>query len=111
MITSTTRVTPTCESLIDRIVTSKKELIRSSGVLGISDHSLIYASIRLTRKRPLAKIIKTRNYKNFNETSSSRTFRSRLFMLPQFSMIQMTNYGPGKRYSLRRLIDTHLLKT
>ena len=70
-ITSPTRVTPTCESLIDLIVTSKKELIHSSGVfhLGISDHSLIHASIRLTQKRPPAKIIKTRNYKNFNEAN------------------------------------------
>ena len=52
-------------------MTSKKELIHSSGVfhLGISDHSLIHASIRLTQKRPPAKIIKTRNYKNFNEVN------------------------------------------
>ena len=70
-ITSPTRFTPSCESLIDLIVTSKKELIHSSGVfhLGISDHSLIYASIRLTGKRPPAKIIKTRNYKNFDESN------------------------------------------
>ena len=71
VLTLPTRVTPTCESLIDLIVTSKKELIHSSGVfhLGISDHSLIHASIRLTRKRPPAKIIKTRNYKKFNESN------------------------------------------
>jgi len=70
-ITSPTRVTPTCESLINLIVTSKKEFIHSSGVfhLGISDHSLIHASIRPTRKRPPAKIIKARNYKNFNESN------------------------------------------
>ena len=69
-ITSSTRITPTCESLIDLFVTTKKELIQSSGVfhLGISDHSLIYASIRLRSKRPPAKIIKTRNYKNFDLT-------------------------------------------
>ena len=52
-------------------MTSKKELIHSSGVfhLGISDHSLIHASIQLTQKRPPAKIIKTRNYKNFNKVN------------------------------------------
>ena len=70
-ITLPTQVTPTCESLIDLIVISKKESIHSSGVFhfGISDHSLIHASIRLTQKRPSAKIIKTRNYKNFNEVN------------------------------------------
>ena len=111
-ITSPTRVTPTCESLIDLIVTSKKELIHSSGVfhLGISDHSLIHASIRLSRKRPPAKIIKTRNYKNFNESISSRIFLSHPFMLPLFSTILMTNYGPGTSYSLTYATNTHLSK-
>ena len=41
---------------------------------------------------------------------SSRIFLSRLFMLPLFSTIPMTNYGPGTSYSLMCVINTHLLK-
>jgi len=74
IIATPARVTPTCESLIDLIVTTKNDLIQSSEVFhfGISDHSGIYASIRLRGKWPPAKIIKTRNYKNFNESSFQR---------------------------------------
>ena len=92
-ITSPTRVTPTCESLIDLIVTSKKELIHSSGVfhLGISDHSLIHASIRLSRKRPPAKIIKTRNYKNFNESN----FQQDISFAPFHVASVFDDPGPG----------------
>ena len=36
--------------------------------MAISDHSLIHASIRLTRKQPPTKIIRTSNYKNINDS-------------------------------------------
>ena len=110
-ITSPTRVTPTCESLIDLIVTSKKELIHSSGVfhLGISDHSLIHASIRLTRKRPPAKIIKTRNYKNFNESKFQQDISLAPFHVASVFDDPDDN-GPGTSFSLMCVINTHLLK-
>ena len=34
--------------------------------LGISDHCLVYATLKLGSKRPPPKIIRTRNFKNFN---------------------------------------------
>ena len=68
VVKEATRVTPTTQSLIDLIVTTKTELVRKTGVLplGISDHSLIHATLRLTSKIPPPKVIKIRNFKHFN---------------------------------------------
>ena len=70
VITDPTRITCTSESLIDLILTTKDHLVRSTGVvpLGISDHSLVYTTLKLTSKRPPPKIIRVRNFKNFNKT-------------------------------------------
>ena len=62
-------------------MTSKRELIHSSGVfhLRISDYSLNYVAIRLKQRRPPTKIIKNRNFKSFNETSSQQDISSAPF--------------------------------
>ena len=54
VISYATRVTLSSSNLIDLIVTTRKDLITSSGVfpLGISDHSLIYATMNLKKRRP-----------------------------------------------------------
>ena len=63
-----TRLTPQTETLIDLIVTTRPELINIKGVLplGISDHCLIYASLKLRKGRPPPRIITIRNFKHFN---------------------------------------------
>ena len=68
MMQEATRSTISSRTLLDHFVTTKRDLISSSGVfpLGLSDHDLIYATIRLKNKRPSPKIIKTRNYKRMN---------------------------------------------
>ena len=68
-INEPTRVTPTTSSLIDLIVTTRKDLVTSSAAvpLGLFDHNLIYATLRLKNKRPPPTIIKTRDYKKFDE--------------------------------------------
>lgn len=45
--------------------------MRCTGVmpLGISDHCLVYATLKLGSKRPPPKINRTRNFKNFNATN------------------------------------------
>ena len=55
IIDEPTRETPKTKTLIDLIVTTKPELINIKGVtpLGISDHSLIYAT---AAKTPAAEI-------------------------------------------------------
>ena len=69
VINEPTRVTPTTSSLIDLIVTTRKDLVTSSATvpLGLSDHNLIYATLRLKNKRPPPTIIKTRDYKKLDE--------------------------------------------
>ena len=52
----------------DLIVTTRKDLITSSGVfpLGISDYSLIYATMNLKKKRPPPRCIMVRDYKRID---------------------------------------------
>ena len=68
VIKEATRVTPSTETLIDVIATNKPKLVRTTGVLplGITDHSLVYATLRLKRKRPPPTVITVRNFKQFN---------------------------------------------
>ena len=68
VIAEPTRITYTTKSLIDLIVTTKVDVVRCTGVmpLGISDHCQVYATLKLGSKRPTPKIIRTRNFKNFN---------------------------------------------
>ena len=68
VIAEPTRITYTTKSPIDLIVTTKVDVVRCTGVmpLGISDHCLVYATLKLGSKRPPPKIIRTRNFKNFN---------------------------------------------
>ena len=49
VIKEATRITPSTETLIDVIATNKPELVRTTGVfpLGTTDHSLVYATLRL----------------------------------------------------------------
>ena len=53
VIQEATRQKITSSSLIDLIVTKRKDLVSATGVfpLGISDHNLIYATIRLKNKK------------------------------------------------------------
>ena len=63
-----TRLTLQAATSIDLIVTTRPELINIKGVLplGISDHCLIYASLKLRKGRPPPRIITIRNFKDFN---------------------------------------------
>ena len=53
VVQEATRTTNTSSTLIDLVVTTRKNLVSSTGVfpLGISDHNLIFATIRLKSKR------------------------------------------------------------
>ena len=69
VIQTATRITLTSRTLIDLIVTTRKDSVGITGVfpLGISDHNLIYATLCLKNKRPSPKFITTRNYKRLDE--------------------------------------------
>ena len=80
IITKPTRTTIDSSTLIDLIVTTRRNLVSSTGVLplGISDHDQIYATWRLRLKRPPPRVIKIRNYKNFD----LKSFKSDLVNAP-----------------------------
>ena len=71
MISDPTRVTPASRTLIDLCLTNAPEKIANSGVLhlGISDHSLVYMTRKMRYERSDARVIETRQFKNFNKTN------------------------------------------
>ena len=81
VITTDTGETPTSNMLTDLIVTTCKDLVRNAGSypLGISDHNLIYAVIRLVCKRPPLKFVQSHNYNKLNEKNFKRDMKSAPF--------------------------------
>lgn len=81
VITTDTRVTPNSNTLIDLIVTTRQDLVKNAGScpLGISDHNLIYAVVRLVCKRPPPKFVQSRNYNKLNEKDFKRDIESAPF--------------------------------
>ena len=98
VVQEATRTTIISRTLIDLIVTTRKDLISISGAfpLGISDHDLIYANIRLKNKRPPPKHIRTRDYKKIDPEKFRGDVESVPFQLHQFSTTQMTFFGLGR---------------
>ncbi|KAK2546822.1 hypothetical protein P5673_033452, partial [Acropora cervicornis] len=63
-----TRITSSTRTLIDHIFTNKPNIITNHGILhvGISDHSLIYATHKHNTLKADPKIIASRQFKNFD---------------------------------------------
>ena len=68
LIKEPTRVTKNSKTLIDVAFTNKPEIIAKSGVvhIGISDHSLIFIQRKISIQRKVSKIIKIRQFKNYD---------------------------------------------
>ena len=68
LIDQPTRITSSTRTLIDHIFTNKPNIITNHGVLhvGISDHSLIYATRKHNTLKADPKIIESRQFKNFD---------------------------------------------
>ena len=75
-----TRITNHSKTLIDLIVTNRKDLVKQKGTcpLGISDHDMIYANLSASIPRDQPKIITIRNFNKFNE----RNFQSDIARAP-----------------------------
>ena len=69
IIQQPTRITENSETLIDVFITNNPEKISYSGVvpLGVSDHNLIYASIKIAFNKPQPKVVHSRNFKNYRK--------------------------------------------
>lgn len=63
-----TRVTPHSSSLIDVILASDAGLVADSGVVEthISDHYLVYSTLKLKRPKPAPTYVTARNYKHYD---------------------------------------------
>ena len=68
IITTPTRTTDTCESLIDVILVSSPDLVHARGVSNtpISDHLPVYVKLKLKLPKPPPCYISTRSYKHYN---------------------------------------------
>ena len=64
-----TRITNYSKTLIDLIVTNRKDVVKRRGTcpLGISDHDMIYATLSASIPRDQPRIITIRNFNKFNE--------------------------------------------
>ena len=80
MITTPTRITGTCESLIDVILTSTPNLVLKSGVLDIpiSDHLPIFTVLRLKLLKLSPKFVSTRSDKNYDASKFTIHLASRV---------------------------------
>ena len=68
LVEKPTRVTETSQTLIDVILTTNKLFIDTCNVMSstISDHCLVYLTLKLKAQRTRASYITTRSYKNFD---------------------------------------------
>ncbi len=68
IIESPTRITDISQSLIDVILVSSPNTVRDSGVLNctISDHLLVYVTLKLKPTKPAPTYITVRSYRNYD---------------------------------------------
>ena len=68
IITTPTRITDTCESLIDVILVSSPDLVHARGVINstISNHLYVYVEFKLKLPKPPPCYILTRCYKRYD---------------------------------------------
>ena len=74
VIREPTRICQNAQTIIDLIITSHPENINTTGVshLGISDHSLVYANLRMRKDKKKLMTAMINNYKNFNTSQFKR---------------------------------------
>ncbi len=74
LITQPTRITESSATLLDVILVSNKELIIESNVvpISISDHDLVYATLKLKKERQKPVYVNTRSFRQYNPNSFSQ---------------------------------------
>ena len=68
LIKTPTRVTESSKSILDIILTSDEKQVQKAFVMqsSISDHDLVYVTLRLKKARPKPVFITTRSFKHYN---------------------------------------------
>ena len=106
VIADPTRITSKTTSLLDIIATNRLDKVKESGVihLGISDHSLVYVSLKVSVPRDKPKIVERRNLKNYN-INHFNSHISHLLRNSSWNHKDPTIYGSNsKTYSTMFLI-------
>ena len=99
LITEPTTVTMNSCTLIDHCITNSPDKIAKSGVvhLAISDHALIHMTYKAKCERSRARIIKTRQMKNFHKSSYLRDLQQKAWSDIETLNDPKMTYGPCGR--------------
>lgn len=91
VIEGPTRITNYSKTLINLIVTNRKDLVKQKGSyhLGISDHDMIYATLSGSISRDPPKIITIRNFNNSVKDLFKVTFPARPFKFAKYLTIPL----------------------
>ena len=68
LISTPTRITPHTQTLLDVIMVSPNCSVSNNGVIHrpISDHSIVFARLKITKQKTVPQYVTTRSYKHYN---------------------------------------------
>ena len=68
LISTPTRITPYTQTLLDVIMVSSNCSVSKSGVIHrpISDHSIVFAKLKIKKQKTVPQYVTTRSYKHYN---------------------------------------------
>ena len=68
LISTPTRITPHTQTLLDVIMVSSNCSVSKSGVIHrpISDHSIVFAKLKIKKQKTVPQYVTTRSYKHYN---------------------------------------------
>ena len=97
IIKEPTRISDIAQTLIDLIIVSHPEKITLAGVshLGISDHSFVYANLRMRKEKSPLRIKTINNYRTFNQQKFRNDIESAPWSVCKISTILMIRSGHG----------------
>ena len=109
LIKEPTRIRENSSTLLDVILTNQPDFFREGGVYNpeISDHHMVYASLKERAVQHKTRILKVRSYKNFNEEK----FKEDLKMAPWHVGESFESVDEHYEYweaLLNKIVDDHL---
>ena len=68
LISTPTRITPHTQTLLDVIMVSSNCSVSNSGIIHtpISDHSIVFAKLKIKKQKTVPQYVTTRSYKHYN---------------------------------------------
>ena len=102
LIQTPTRVTESSKSLLDVILASEVKQVQKAEVLqsSVSDHDLVYVTLRLKKARPKPVFITTRSFKHYNPEAFCNDVS-----LPPWSVVDIFSDVEDKLYAFDSLFN------